>query len=102
MSAGYKSNFQQGLPWLGYNIFVQKFHSALKTSELHHSVWNLPHPQRGEAFVKANEKKKNIVRTLFVITFNIITKSGIVVHFVGYNGGFGLYLFNPIAVLDDW
>ena len=57
MSAGYKSNFQQGLPWLGYNIFVQKFHSALKTSELHHSVWNLPHPQRGEAFVKANEKK---------------------------------------------
>lgn len=57
MSAGYKSNFQQGLPWLGYNIFVQKFHSALKTSELHHGVWNLPHPQRGEAFVKANEKK---------------------------------------------
>ena len=39
-------------PWFGNDICVQCFNSSLKTSKLHHSVWNLTSPQRNQRFVE--------------------------------------------------
>ena len=42
-------------------MFVEKFNGSLKASELHHGVWDLPHPQRGEALVEPENKHKSLV-----------------------------------------
>ena len=34
--------------WLGHNVLVEGLDGLFEAGELHHCVWNLPHPQRLE------------------------------------------------------
>lgn len=38
--------------WLWYNMLVEGLDGSFKSGELHHGVWNLTHPQWGQALVE--------------------------------------------------
>ena len=40
------------IPWFWHHMFVQEFNGSLKAGKLHHGVWDLPHPEWGEALVE--------------------------------------------------
>ena len=62
--------------WLWYYIFVQGLYRSLKAGEFHHRVWDLPAPQRHQAFVETGEKKMiNHIRSDSGLTNNDTTIS---------------------------
>ena len=53
----HQTNTRRDSPWFGYHMFVQEFHSSLKTGKLHHGIRNLSHPQWRKSLVKSDLKE---------------------------------------------